>query len=179
MQWGIPKIALVFKDHIMLNKFKIALASSVIAAAMLSSGAQAATATGTARVEILVPVQLSTVTNLDFGLVAAGAASGTVVLPTASNTRTCTSVTCVGTATRGSFQVTNASNGQTIQLSATNATLTGAGTNMLVTTSLSNSSIVFNSSSLQTVFVGGSLAVGTNQAAGVYTGSFTVTADYQ
>jgi Mat/Ecp fimbriae major subunit len=86
------------KDHIMLNKFKLALAGSVMAAAMLSSGAQAATATGTAKVEILVPVELSTVADLDFGLVASSASAGTVVLPTGSNTRACTNVTCVGTA---------------------------------------------------------------------------------
>jgi Mat/Ecp fimbriae major subunit len=176
---GHSEIALVFKDHIMLNKIKIALASSVVAAAMLSSGAQAATATGTAKVEILVPVQLSTVTDLDFGLVAAGASSGTVTLPVGSNTRACVNVTCVGTASRGSFQVTNASAGQVVQLSATNATLTGPGANMLVTTSLSASSITFDAAALETVNVGGTLAVGINQAAGAYTGSFTVTADYQ
>ncbi len=163
----------------MLNKIKIALAGSVVAAAMLSSGAQAATATGTAKVEILVPVELSTVADLDFGLVAAGASSGTVTLPVGSNTRACTNVTCVGTASRGSFQVTNASNGQVIQLSATNATLTGPGANMAVTTALSAASVTFNSAALQTVNVGGSLAVGVNQAAGNYTGSFTVTAQYQ
>jgi hypothetical protein len=50
---------------------------------------------------------------------------------------------------------------------------------MAVATTLSNASITFNSASLQTVFVGGSLAVGVNQAAGAYTGSFTVTAQYQ
>jgi Mat/Ecp fimbriae major subunit len=164
----------------MLNKFKMALAGSVMAAAMLSSGAHAATATGTAKVEILVPVQLSTVADLDFGLVAASGAAGTVTLPVTSNTRSCSAnVVCVGTASRGSFQVTNASNGQVIQLSATNATLTGPGTSMVVTTALSNASITFNSASLQTVNVGGTLAVGVNQAAGNYTGSFTVTAQYQ
>jgi hypothetical protein len=163
----------------MLNTIKLALTGSVMAAAMLSSGAQAATATGTAKVEILVPVELSTISDLDFGLVAAGASAGTVVMPTGSNTRACTNVTCVGTAARGSFQVSNASNGQVIQLSATNATLTGPGANMAVATTLSNASITFNSASLQTVFVGGSLAVGVNQAAGAYTGSFTVTAQYQ
>ena len=163
----------------MLNKIKIALASTAVAAAMLSSGAQAATATGTAKVEILVPVELSTITDMDFGLVAAGASSGVVTLPVGSNTRACVNVTCIGTASRGSFQVTNASNGQVIQLSATNATLTGPGANMAVTTVLSASSVTFNSASLETVNVGGSLAVGTNQAAGSYTGTFTVTAQYQ
>ncbi len=179
MQWGIRKIALVFKDHIMLNKIKIALATSVVAVAMLSSGAQAATASGTAQVNILVPIEISAVANLDFGLIAVGASSGTVTLPVGSNTRACVNVTCVGSASRGSFQITNATNGQAIQLSATNATLTGPGANMLVTTSLSANSITFDSTALQTVNVGGSLAVGLGQTDGFYDGDFTITAEYQ
>lgn len=163
----------------MLNKIKIALATSAVAVAMLSSGAQAATATGTAKVEILTPVTLSTVSDLDFGLVAAGASTGTVTLPTGTNTRACSNVTCLGTATRGSFQVSNAGQGQVIQLSTTNATLTGPGASMLVTTSLSASTVTFDSAALETVYVGGALSVGLNQAAGNYTGSFTVTANYQ
>lgn len=163
----------------MLNTIKLALAGSVMAAAMLSSGAHAATADGTAKVEILVPVELSAIAEMDLGLVAVGATTGTVELPVTSNTRVCTGVRCVGTATRGSFQVTKATNGQTVQLSATNASLTGPGTAMVLTTALSDASIVFNSTALQTVYVGGSLAVGADQLFGQYSGTYTVTAQYQ
>jgi hypothetical protein len=44
---------------------------------------------------------------------------------------------------------------------------------------LSNSSILFNSASLQTVYVGGTISLGANQTAGTYVGSFDVTAEYQ
>ena len=50
---------------------------------------------------------------------------------------------------------------------------------MSATLASSAATITFNSASLQDIFVGGTLSVGANQAAGTYNGSFTVTADYQ
>lgn len=165
----------------MLNKVKLVLAGTVAAAAMFSGAANAATQTATAQAEIMTPVVLSSVTNLNFGLIAVGTGTGTVAL-SGSDTRTCTNVVCVGTAARGKFRVTAASSGAVIGLGITNSTIQLAGpsgsTPMNVTLGLSANSITFSAAALQDVFVQGTLNVGAAQAAGVYTGTYEVTAQY-
>jgi Mat/Ecp fimbriae major subunit len=164
----------------MLNKMKIVLAGAAAAAAMSSTAAYADTESATATVQILGAVELTKFADMDLGTVASGAASGTVALPTTSNTRNCTGVTCVGTASRARFQVTAATNGYVIDVThSPTATLTGPGASMSLTLASSASTITFNSASLQDIFVGGTLTVGANQAAGTYNGNFTVTAEYQ
>lgn len=181
MQWGIPISRSSQKDFYMLNKMKIMLAGTIVAASLVSGAAHAASAPAEAEAEILTPVALSAVTNLNFGLIASGATAGTVELTT-SNTPTCVDVICVGTAAaRGSFQVTAAKQGQVIALSLTDNTITldnPDGDTMDATLTLSNASITFDSASLQTVYVGGLLNVDANQPAGVYDADFEVNADY-
>ena len=164
----------------MLNKMKIVLAGVAAVAAMSSTAAFADTENATATVQILGAVELTKFTDLDLGTVASGAAVGTVALPTSSNTRTCTGVTCVGTASRARFQVTAATNGYVVAIShSPTATLTGPGASMSLALAASTTSVTFNSAALQDIFVGGTLTVGANQVAGTYNGAFTVTADYQ
>jgi Mat/Ecp fimbriae major subunit len=164
----------------MLNKMKIVLAGAAAVAAMSSTAAFADTENATATVQILGAVNLQKFADMDLGTVAAGSAAGTVALPTASNTRTCTGVTCVGTASRARFQVTAATNGYVIDIShSPTASLTGPGASMNLTLAASTAAVTFNSASLQDIFVGGTLTVGANQVAGTYNGAFTVTADYQ
>ena len=164
----------------MLNKMKFLLVGAAAAAAMSSTAAYADTENATATVQIIGAVNLTKFADLDFGTIASAAAAGTVALPTASNTRTCTTVTCVGTAARARFQVVAATNGYVIAIShSPTVSLTGPGAAMSATLASSAATITFNSASLQDIFVGGTLSVGANQAAGTYNGSFTVTADYQ
>lgn len=164
----------------MLNKMKIALAGVAAVAAMSSSAAFADTESATATAQILGAVNLQKFADLDLGTIASSSAAGTVVLPTSSNTRTCTGVTCVGTAARARFQVTAATNTYVVGIShSPTASLTGPGTAMPLTLTASTNAITFNSASLEDIFVGGTLTVGANQAAGTYNGTFTVTADYQ
>ncbi len=166
----------------MLNKIKFAVAGAVIAAAMASNAAYAATATGTATVEIVTPVVLSSVTELNFGLVAADATNaGTVTIGTGADTQSLSTVKGFGGSSRGSFQVTAAAADAVVELGLTDASilLTGTGTDMTANLTLSKSSITFDSAALETVYVGGTLDVGAAQAMGTYTGSFEVTADYQ
>lgn len=165
----------------MINKMKLALLGAVAATGMISTAAHADTEQADARVQVLAAVQLSAVTDLDFGVVAASAAGGTVTLSTSSNTPTTAGVIAISGGSRASFQVTQATNGETIDLTVGNASpLTGTGADITLSgLTLSNNSIVFNSSSLQTVFVGGTITLNPNQAAGNYVGTFDVTAEYQ
>jgi len=192
MQWGIPNICRMYRNFCdalknirtkdtMLNKFKTVIGASVISLAMMSNAAHAATETASAEAEIIAAVELSAVTDLDMGLVAVGAAGGTVTLDEASGNRTCSvDLTCVGTAARGSFQVTNAADGLIVDITVdASTTLTGAGAPMNLSLTPSTTAITFDSTALETVFVGGELTVGASQAAGVYTGTYSVSADYQ
>jgi Mat/Ecp fimbriae major subunit len=164
----------------MLNKSKIALIGAIAAAGMVSTGANAATQTATAEVDIIAAVTLTQDLGLDLGVVASSAAAGTVTLPTGSNTRTCSaSVTCVGTAQRGQFTVSGATTGYNVGITVpTSTSLTGAGAPMNLT--LVPSITGFTSTGAPVVFhVGGTLSVGANQVAGTYTGTYNVSADYQ
>ena len=161
----------------MLNK-KIALLGAA-ALALVSTGANAATVSATAEVKILAPVTLTQTTGLDFGVVAAAATAGTVVLTPASNTRVCSvGLTCVGTAARGAFAVVGTS-GYTVAITvAPSTTLTGAGAPMALTL-VPSATTVATTGLPQTFFVGGTLTVGAAQVAGTYTGTYNVSADYQ
>lgn len=178
MQWGIPNLLFVTKDQFMLNK-KIALLGAA-AIAMVSTGANAATVSATAEVDILAPVTLAQTAGLDFGTVASGAAAGTVAIGTGVDTRTCSAgLACVGASSRGAFSVVGASTYTVAITVAASTTLTGAGAPMsLALTAPSTPTIVANGLP-QTFYVGGTLTVGAAQAAGTYTGTYNVSADYQ
>lgn len=166
----------------MINKMKLALAGAVIATGMVSSAAYAATEQADATVQVLAAVQLSAVSDLDFGVVAASASGGTVTLgASATAAPVGTGVIAISGGSAAGFQVTQATNGEVIDLNVSNPTpLTGPGTNIALSgLTLSNASITFNSASLQTVYVGGTISLSPNQVAGTYTGSFDVTAEYQ
>ena len=93
----------------MLKKMKIALVGSIAAAAMVAQ-AHAATETVGADAEIIEAVTLASVVDIDFGTIAADATGGTVtVAASAAGTRACGTLTCVGTASSGSVDVTAAS----------------------------------------------------------------------
>ncbi len=165
----------------MLNKMKIALAGSIAAAAMISSGAQAATETVGADAEIIPAVTLGTPSDIDFGTIASDATGGTAVVAASSGaTTSCAALTCLGASNPGSIVIT-ASSGQTVDVSfavAGPVTLTSAASDtMSMTPSLSTSS--FTSTGSDTLYVGGTLTVAANQAAGTYSGTFDVDVDYQ
>ena len=161
----------------MLNK-KIALLGAA-AVAMISTGANAATISATAEVDILAPVTLTQTAGLDFGVVAAGAAAGTVTLTPASDLRTCSAgLACVGAANRGAFSVVGASGYTVIITVAPTTTLTGPGAAMSLSLAGSTPSVIA-SGLPQNFWVGGTLAVGAAQNAGTYLGTYSVSADYQ
>ena len=161
----------------MLNK-KIALLGAA-AAAMISTGANAATISATAEVDILAPVTLTQTAGLDFGVVAAGAAAGSVTLTPASDVRTCSpGLACVGAANRGAFSVVGASGYNVIITVAPTTTLNGPGAPMSLALVASTPSVIA-SGLPQSFHVGGTLAVGAAQNAGTYLGTYSVSADYQ
>jgi hypothetical protein len=164
----------------MLNKTKVALLGAMAVVAMASTGAQAATQSADARAQIVAAVQIAQNDILDFGVIASGAAAGTVTLPNSSNVRTCSAgLTCAGTAAlRGRFTVTAASGNVVVLTVPATASVASGGNTMSI--ALSPSVTSFTAGAAPTVFfVGGALSVAANQAAGTYTGTYNVSADYQ
>jgi len=163
----------------MLKNLKIALVGSIAAAAMVSGTANAATETVGADAEIIEAVTLDNAVNIDFGTIASDATGGTVsVTADAAGTRACGTLTCVGTASSGSLEITAAS-GQTVDITMPTAavSLTSGTNSMSMTPTVSSAS--FTSAGTDTVYFGGTLTVSANQAAGTYAGSFDVDVDYQ
>jgi len=164
----------------MLNKLKIALAGSIAAATMVSGAAHAATETVGADAEIIPAVTLAEPVDIDFGTIASDATGGTVtVAAAAAANRQCGTLTCVGTASSGSIEITaEADQNVTITMPTGTVTLTSTGGgSMSMTPTVSSAS--FTSTGTDTVYFGGSLTVGADQAAGSYSGTFDVDVDYQ
>jgi hypothetical protein len=166
----------------MINKMKLALAGAVIATGMVSNAAYAATEQAQATVDVLAAVAITVDSGLDFGIVAASATGGTVTIGASSAaTAVGTGVIAISGSSAGSFHVSQATNGETIDLTVGNpSSLTGPGAPIALSgLGLSASSIVYSSTTPETVYVGGTISLNPNQTAGAYTGTFDITAEYQ
>ncbi len=167
---------------------KLVLRSAVIAATAAATfgfagSALAASATATASATIVQAITLSNTVPLNFGSIAPSATGGNVVVNSADTRTTCSGGQfCSGAVTSANFVVAGAANfAYSITLPATAASLTGAGTAMAVNTFAhsAGASPALDATGAATFKVGGTLAVGASQAAGLYTGSFSVSVDYQ
>lgn len=162
------------------NLIKSAVAASVMAAAMVgASSAQAASGTGTATAKVLTPLTVTSTRDLAFGVIVPSTSANTVVL-TAAGARTCNVTTCVGTPTSGQFNVTGTA-AQVVTIAGDAGPFTlSSGTNSMTVSGLTVSAATATLTAGTASFtVGGTLNVGANQAEGDYTGSYTVTVNYQ
>lgn len=161
-----------------IRTFKAALGvSAVIAATFGATGAQAATATATARANILRQITVTRTADLDYATIITAPTAGTVQVSTAG-ARTCGgALVCSGTATAAAFSVVGTV-GQVATVSVpASVTLTSGSNNMTSTLVSSNATLTL--AATNSFSVGGTLSVGANQADGVYAGTFNVTVDYQ
>jgi Mat/Ecp fimbriae major subunit len=164
----------------MATKFlKSALVLAAGASVFMSGTAHAASATATARANILQQVTVTNTSDLQFGTIVTGTAASTVAI-SATGGRTCgAGLTCSGTSTAAGFTVTGTS-GQVVTVSS-DASVTlnnGSGGSMTASLSPSVSSLTLGATG-GTFAVGGTLNVGATQADGAYSGTFNVTVDYQ
>jgi spore coat protein U-like protein len=173
--------------------WKAAIIAGVIATSMWAPVALAAPATGDAQIAVVTPLSFIQYDNLDFGRVIPSATAGTVTISPLNARATTNGIVAVGT----DFQVARFAGMGTqnqrvrIQITPATVTLTGPGPSMTV----NNLTIGPAPSLLQIggspnyriqpangIFwftVGGRLNVGANQPGGAYSGTFTVTLDYQ
>ncbi len=156
----------------------------------ISTFAQTGTSTtASSSATIITPIGITKDVDMAFGNIAVNTNSGTVVMTAASPaTRTpsggVTLPAVTGTVAAAEFTVTGQVNSAyTIGL-PTSATITGPGSNTMTvnsfTSSLSGNGTGGNtgSSGSQDSYVGATLNVGASQVPGTYTGTFTVTVNY-
>lgn len=161
--------------------FAVAVVASTGIAALSASQAWAASASSTADAEVVLPISISNTTGMNFGRVSPTGIAGTVVLNAAS-TRTPTNVDLLsgGTVAAATFVVRGgASEAYAITLPAS-ATITSGANNMTVDsfTHDAGGSPTLDATGNDSFNVGATLNVGASQAAGSYSGTFSVTVDY-
>ncbi len=162
----------------MKNFVKISAASAVLALGLSASAANAATANANASAVILTPVTVTKTADLDFGTIAIGTGGGNVAIA-ATDARTCdTGLVCSGTTTSAKFSVTGVT-GQVVGVSVPASMSLTSGANSMTATLVGSPGSLTLAAGANAVAVGGSLAVSGTQAGGSYSGSFTVTVNYQ
>lgn len=179
----------------MKNRACFAL-SAVAIAAVFGAPAHARTVTIPTQTAVVTPGSFIKIDDLDFGTIISGGTTGTVVVaPTGARTRT-GGATLVGNdhhpAEFAGRRPGNGNNPVRISVGSNTIQLTGPGAPMTVrlfrgntnqniafTTNPRNYQIQGQTNAGFTLFVGATLDVGANQTPGTYTGTWTITLDYQ
>ncbi len=144
---------------------------------------QAATVAATVEAAIIQTISSTTRNGLGFGDISANSVPGTVVM-TSSGTRTTTGGVTINSATAATpaaFDLEGMANASyAISLPTSVVLDDGAGSSMIVDgfTSSPVDAGVLDSSGRQTLYVGASLNVGSNQPYGSYSGLMAVTVEY-
>ncbi len=151
-----------------------------------------ATGTGTATATVIRPISILAVNDLAFGNIVPSGVAGTLALTAAAITAATPGggitqpVATPGTRTAASFTV-GGEGGFTyaITLPGVAQTITGPAAATMTVSGFTSSpnatgtlSNAIGAAGTETLYVGGTLNVGINQAAGNYTGTFTVTVAY-
>jgi spore coat protein U-like protein len=157
---------------------------AVVLAAILATPAQAAGTASTANAVTLRPLSIVNITELDFGTNAAGAVAGTVVIDPTNDARSTTGgvTPAGGTPNAGKFytyggplQYVQVNRGALPVLNRA-----GGGATMNVTQLTLNGPTLryLDTAGLLDLRVGGTLAIGANQLAGSYSGTFQIIVTY-
>jgi hypothetical protein len=160
----------------------------LLVSAFASSHALAIDASANATV--LMPISIAKNADLNFGNFFGALAGSVTVAPSSANTRTMDTVTApttsTGTVSAAKFTVTgNAGTTYSVTLPVTPATLTGPGAAMPIAAASFVAKLADGvtapgtiSSTTEVFYVGATLTVNAVQAAGAYTGTFSVAVAY-
>ena len=170
-----------------MKRFNLALSAFAVAATMTTGAALAASATGTSTATVIVPISIAEDTALAFGKFTQ--AAGTVTMAPDGSRSASGGATTLSTVTPGNpgqMTVTGDANA-TYAISVSGGTLTGTGdpmtlSNITVAASTATGSLIttgtIGAGGTQVLMTGGDLAVAATQASGTYTGSYSVTVEY-
>jgi hypothetical protein len=181
----MASIIITWGTKMRLNIILTAVAATLI---VTPAAAQQRTATGEARGTVLSPISLQNIAPLDFGTVASTNTADFVDVNANTGIRTAgpNVVLVPSTPSRARFDGLG-QGGQTIVLSLTpptgNIITSGGGATITVNSmSLDQGGLatrVIAPGGSFSVYVGGNFQIAANQPNGVYTGNFTLTANYQ
>lgn len=197
----LRSLSMFVRGGMIVNQKIIGAALGALAAFVAAAPAAAATTTASVKASVLKPVQLTGGGTLDLGTIltpSSASYSGTfTVAPAATQSGTfcAAGFSCSGTPAAAMFNIqgTSKSNiGLNIPLSIvlTLQNYTGGGTTPTMTIATTNSVAANNATGAYTMqvpnsgvpgldfYVGGALAVTQDTVGGSYSGTFTVTADY-
>lgn len=154
----------------------IGLALALVAA----TPAAAAQITATATVNVVKPVSLTKVRDLSFGTITLASNTAVTAVISQAGVVTCPSgATCTGAPTSAMFNI-QGTNKMTANITVPATTLSNGTDSIAFTPNAPASVYIPNTGAPGVDFnIGGSIAIGTTNAGGTYTGTITVTADYQ
>ncbi len=157
------------------------LGVSALTVVAFATQAQAADVTGNASATIQSAITLTEDTAMDFATIVADAAGDTVSLAADDSISATGSSTFSGTAAAGAFSATGSPSAAVTISFSSGDTLTGPGTAMGIGTFVTDAggSPAFDGTGNLAFNVGADLTVGASQAPGAYSGTYTLTVDYQ
>jgi hypothetical protein len=169
----------------MRNSIRIAAVGVALASSLAFSGAAnaAATASANANAEILSTITVVKDQDMDFGQIAVNGAAALTISADEGNPAACPgTLVCAGARVPAKFTIGGTAGvATTASVNSASVSLTSGANSM----TLNNFTLFFpngntlNASGQAQFNVGGRLNVAAAQAAGLYTGSFGVTVEYQ
>lgn len=159
-----------------MNKLLL-IAGATIASASITSSAIAAQATGTATANVLEPITITNTSPLQFGDVDVTGGGTVVIGPTGTPGG---SLTSVGTQSAGTFDLTGQSGASFSIAIATLTELTNAGHDLILSvyTNTEGGATGTMTGGAITLGVGATITADGSEAAGPYSGTYTVDIDY-
>lgn len=157
------------------------LISMAAVAALVAGGSYAADVDSSAGADIVAPLQVANATALYFGTVVPSIANADTVIVSATGAKTCgAELTCLTSDhTAAAFNVTGETDRVYTITLPNSVQISNGSENMDVDNFTGSKASGTLTSGADSFTVGGTLDVGANQAAGEYTGTFTVTVEYQ
>jgi len=160
----------------------IAAAAALSLAAPAAAAPVAATTDASGKAILLVPLTLTKIDDLDFGTVITSSSPGSVsIAADGSGQSVLGGVTALASTPglRARFGGAGTPNQQVNLFLAPPASITdGNGHSMPISMNLESTNVIIDSTRAFLVGVGGTVTVAANQADGIYTGTFTVLAQY-
>lgn len=165
--------------------FKAAITPALAAAVFLCAPASAATITATAQANVVKPLTLTSLQSMDLGTITLGPGtwSNSTVSLTQTGVLSCgANLLCTGAPVVAQFNVSGTKSNAVV-ISAPNVTLTNQSDStktLVLALSAPTTITLTNSGAPGTNFsVGGSITLNSTTADGTYSGTITITADYQ
>jgi hypothetical protein len=163
-----------------------AAAAALLIVAAAPAGAVSPATQATATAKIFKPLTISRVQDLDFGTIVLTGASFTneVLSISQAGVLTCGSnpgvlLTCTGASQPAKYMLVGTNNA-TVTISSPGFNLTGPSTLAFTPSAPATVNLGASGSTTGVTFaIGGSITLASTTPDGVYTGTFTVTADYQ